>query len=394
MNKKKSFLKSEGGQAIIASLICVVLGLLIGFIVLLCINPAGAGKAILDMVKNFLTYKSHSMRLKYFGSTLVKTAPLVLCSLSILFCYKVGLFNIGAAGQYAIGAGMALYAALAWNLPWLVCIIIAALGGAVLGTISGVLKAYCNVNEVISGIMLNWISLYCMNMLLTRVKEDTSPYTKNLASVNRSAIIPSLGLDKLFSENKYVTIAIPISILVAIVVWVVLEKTKFGYELKATGYNKHAAKYCGMADKRNMIITLSIGGAIAGLGAAMFYLTGIEQWNCSQSSVPAMGFSGIAAAFLGGLSPIGAIFSSYFIQHITEGGGMVDLTVYSAQIADLVSAIIIYLCGFVFFMKHVMKRIIAKREEAAERAEAEKASGEVTSENVTTEDREKGGDDK
>lgn len=394
MNKKKSFLKSEGGQAIIASLICVVLGLLIGFIVLLCINPAGAGKAILDMVKNFLTYKSHSMRLKYFGSTLVKTAPLVLCSLSILFCYKVGLFNIGAAGQYAIGAGMALYAALAWNLPWWVCIIIAALGGAVLGTISGVLKAYCNVNEVISGIMLNWISLYCMNMLLTRVKEDTSPYTKNLASVNRSAIIPSLGLDKLFSENKYVTIAIPISILVAIVVWVVLEKTKFGYELKATGYNKHAAKYCGMAEKRNMIITLSIGGAIAGLGAAMFYLTGIEQWNCSQSSVPAMGFSGIAAAFLGGLSPIGAIFSSYFIQHITEGGGMVDLTVYSAQIADLVSAIIIYLCGFVFFMKHVMKRIIAKREEAAERAEAEKASGEITSENVTTEDREKGGDDK
>lgn len=394
MNKKKSFLKSEGGQAIIASLICVVLGLLIGFIVLLCINPAGAGKAILDMVKNFLTYKSHSMRLKYFGSTLVKTAPLVLCSLSILFCYKVGLFNIGAAGQYAIGAGMALYAALAWNLPWWVCIIIAALGGAVIGTISGVLKAYCNVNEVISGIMLNWISLYCMNMLLTRVKEDTSPYTKNLASVNRSAIIPSLGLDKLFSENKYVTIAIPISILVAIVVWVVLEKTKFGYELKATGYNKHAAKYCGMAEKRNMIITLSIGGAIAGLGAAMFYLTGIEQWNCSQSSVPAMGFSGIAAAFLGGLSPIGAIFSSYFIQHITEGGGMVDLTVYSAQIADLVSAIIIYLCGFVFFMKHVMKRIIAKREEAAERAEAEKASGEVTSENVTTEDREKGGDDK
>lgn len=394
MNKKKSFLKSEDGQAIIASLICVVLGLLIGFIVLLCINPAGAGKAILDMVKNFLTYKSHSMRLKYFGSTLVKTAPLVLCSLSILFCYKVGLFNIGAAGQYAIGAGMALYAALAWNLPWWVCIIIAALGGAVLGTISGVLKAYCNVNEVISGIMLNWISLYCMNMLLTRVKEDTSPYTKNLASVNRNAIIPSLGLDKLFSENKYVTIAIPISILVAIVVWVVLEKTKFGYELKATGYNKHAAKYCGMAEKRNMIITLSIGGAIAGLGAAMFYLTGIEQWNCSQSSVPAMGFSGIAAAFLGGLSPIGAIFSSYFIQHITEGGGMVDLTVYSAQIADLVSAIIIYLCGFVFFMKHVMKRIIAKREEAAERAEAEKASGEVTSENVTTEDREKGGDDK
>lgn len=382
---KKSFFKNEGVQAVIASLICVVLGLLIGFIVLLCINPAGAGKAIVDMMKNFFAYKTSSQQLKYFGSTLVKSAPLVLCSLSILFCYKVGLFNIGAAGQYTIGAGFALYAALAWNLPWWLCIIVAAFSGAVLGTISGILKAYCNVNEVISGIMLNWISLYCMNMLLESVKEETSPYTKNLAAVNRKAILPTLGLDKLFSENKYVTIAIPISILVAIVVWVVLEKTKFGYELKATGYNKHAAKYCGMAEKRNMIITLSIGGAIAGLGAAMFYLTGIEQWNCSQSSVPGMGFNGIAAAFLGGLNPIGSIFSSYFIQHITEGGANVDLRVYSRQIADLVSAIIIYLCGFVFFMKYVMKKMIAKREEAAKLA---------TEKETAEEDKNEGGENK
>lgn len=322
--------------------------------------------------------------MKYFGSTLVKSAPLVLCSLSILFCYKVGLFNIGAAGQYTIGAGFALYAALAWNLPWWLCIIVAAFSGAVLGTISGILKAYCNVNEVISGIMLNWISLYCMNMLLESVKEETSPYTKNLAAVNRKAILPTLGLDKVFG-NKYVTIAIPLAIIMAVIVWIVLEKTKFGYELKATGFNRHAAKYCGMAEKRNMIITLSIGGAIAGFGAAMFYLTGIEQWNCSQSSVPGMGFNGIAAAFLGGLNPIGSIFSSYFIQHITEGGANVDLRVYSRQIADLVSAIIIYLCGFVFFMKYVMKKMIAKREEAAKLA---------TEKETAEEDKNEGGENK
>ena len=381
---KKSFFKNEGVQAVIASLICVVLGLLIGFIVLLCINPAGAGKAIVDMMKNFFAYKTSSQQLRYFGSTLVKSAPLVLCSLSILFCYKVGLFNIGAAGQYTIGAGFALYAALAWNLPWWLCIIVAAFSGAVLGTISGILKAYCNVNEVISGIMLNWISLYCMNMLLESVKEETSPYTKNLAAVNRKAILPTLGLDKVFG-NKYVTIAIPLAIIMAVIVWIVLEKTKFGYELKATGFNRHAAKYCGMAEKRNMIITLSIGGAIAGFGAAMFYLTGIEQWNCSQSSVPGMGFNGIAAAFLGGLNPIGSIFSSYFIQHITEGGANVDLRVYSRQIADLVSAIIIYLCGFVFFMKYVMKKMIAKREEAAKLA---------TEKETAEEDKNEGGENK
>jgi len=92
-------------------------------------------------------------------------------------------------------------------------------------------------------------------------------------------------------------IALPLSILTAVLVLVVLEKTKFGFELKATGFNKNAAKYCGMAEKRNIIVTLVIGGALAGLGAAMFYLTGYEQWNCSASSVPAMGFNGISAAF-------------------------------------------------------------------------------------------------
>lgn len=118
MNKKKSFLKNEAVQSVIASLICIILGLLIGFIVLLCINPKGAAKGILDLIKNFFTYSSTTLRLKYFGSTLVKTAPLILCSLSILFCYKVGLFNIGAAGQYTIGAGIALYAALGLDMPW------------------------------------------------------------------------------------------------------------------------------------------------------------------------------------------------------------------------------------------------------------------------------------
>lgn len=388
MNKKKSFLKNEAVQSVIASLICIILGLLIGFIVLLCINPKGAAKGILDLIKNFFTYSSTTLRLKYFGSTLVKTAPLILCSLSILFCYKVGLFNIGAAGQYTIGAGIALYAALGLNMPWWACMIFAALGGALLGTISGALKAYCNVNEVISGIMLNWISLYCVNMLLTLVKEETSPYTKQVAFTNKSALIPSLGLGKLFSGNQYVTIAIPLAIIIAVIVWVILEKTKFGYELKATGFNKNAAKYCGMAEKRNMIVTLAIGGALAGIGAAMFYLTGVEQWECSQSSVPGMGFNGIAAAFLGGLSPIGSIFSSYFIQHITAGGAYVDKTLYSSQISDLVSSIIIYLCGFVFFMKYIMRNIIAKREEAAKKA-TEKAEKTDSAEENT-----EGGDEK
>lgn len=362
-SKLRKFFRNNTVQSVLSSLVCILLGLLIGYIVLLFINPSGAAKAIGDLMRNFFNYPNPKIQLQYFGNTLVKTAPLLMCSLSILFCYKVGLFNIGAAGQYAVGIGLSLYGAIALNLPWWLCILLAALGGALSGALGGLLKAYCNVNEVISGIMLNWISLYGVNMLLTNVKEDTSPYTIVFKYSNPKALIPSLGLDKLFSNNAYVTLAVPLAILLSVIVWVLLEKTKFGYELKATGFNKNAAKYCGMNEKRNIIVTLSIGGALAAIGASFLYLTGYEQWNCSTSSVPAMGFNGIAAAFLGGLNPIGSILSSYFIQHITVGGAYVDKTLYSSQISDLISAIIIYLCGFVFFMKYALNKYLSNREE-------------------------------
>ena len=362
---KKNLLKNSGVQSLLASLACVVLGMLIGYIVLLFINPDGAGEAISTVMKNFLTYSRPDTQAKYLGNTLVKTAPLLMCALAILFAYKVGLFNIGAAGQYCAGTALSLYAALAWGWSWLPCMLLAMVGGALLGAISGLLKSYCNVNEVISGIMLNWIVLYLTNMLLTTVKEDTSPYTLVLSHTNPSAVLPSLGLGALFNKNQYVGLAIPLSVLIAVLVWVVLEKTKFGYELKATGFNKNAAKYCGMAEKRNIILSLMISGALAGMAASMLYLTGYEQWQCSTSSVPAMGFNGIAAAFLGGLNPFGTVLASFFIQHITAGGAYVDKTMYCAQISDLISSIIIYLCGFVLFMKHAMNASIAKREEKA-----------------------------
>ncbi len=379
---KKNILKNNGVQSLLAALACVILGLLIGYVVLLFINPSGAGEAIITVIKNFLTYNRADTQMKYFGNTLVKTAPLLMCALAILFAYKVGLFNIGAAGQYCAGVALSLYAALAWHWSWLPCMLLAMVGGALLGAVSGLLKSYCNVNEVISGIMLNWIVLYLTNMLLTNVKEATSPYTIVLANENPSALLPSLGLGALFNDNKYVGLAIPLSVVIAVLVAVVLNKTRFGYELRATGGNKNAAKYCGMAEKRNIILTLVISGALAGLGAAMLYLTGYEQWQCSTSSVPGMGFNGIAAAFLGGLNPYGTILASFFIQHITAGGAYVDKTMYCAQISDLISAIIIYLCGFVLFMKYAMSSAIAKREEraiqkakAAEEASAKQEGG-------------------
>ena len=363
--KRTSILKSSGVQTLLASLLCIVLGVMVGYIVLLFINPAGASDAIMAVLKNFWTFKRVPLQLKNLGNTLVKTAPLVMCSLSVLFAYKVGLFNIGAAGQYVAGAGACLYTALAWSWPWWASMLAAIIAGALLGLISGALKAYRNVNEVISCIMLNWITLYLVNALLNTVKDPASPYTLVLKSTNATALLPNMGLHTFFTNNAYVTIAIPFSVLIAIAIWILLAKTKLGYELKATGLNKNAAKYAGMREKYNTILTMAIAGALAGIGASMFYQSGFEEWMCTQSSVPAMGFNGIAAAFLGGLNPIGAVLSSFFIQHITNGGAYVDKTMYCSQISDFISSMIIYLCGFVLFFKQYMTRMIERKEDKA-----------------------------
>ena len=360
--EKTSLLRNDGIQTLLSSLACIMGGLILGFLVLLIIEPRGAFQAIFAVMKSFFRYPGKLM-LKYLGQTLVRTVPLLLCALSVLFAYKVGMFNIGVAGQYVAGACGCLYAALAWKLPWLPCLLVGMAAAAILGAIAGALKTKCNVNIVISGIMLNWITLYLTNLILGKVKSPASPYTLNLMGTNPKAMLPSLGLGALFNNEKSVTLAIPLAIFVAISVWVVLNKTKFGYELRATGQNYHAAKYAGMKEDRNIILTMVISGALAGLGAGLLFLTGIEEWETTIASVPAMGFNGIAVAFLGGLDPLGCILSAFFIQYITFGGGNVDLQVYCSQISSLISSLIIYLCAFVAFFKFFIQTQLRKRSE-------------------------------
>ena len=380
---KQSFFRKPAVQTILASLFCIFLGLLIGFIVLLLINSAGAWDALMAILKNFWNYSKHSTQMKNLGNTLVKTAPLLMCGLSVLFAYKVGLFNIGAAGQYVAGAGACIYCAVGLGWGWFPCMLVSIAAGAAIGALSGFLKAYRNVNEVISCIMLNWICLYLVNTILSNVKNPTSPYTYavNLKVVtvdgvtstqaHPQALLPQLGLDQWFSGNKYVGLAIPLAIVLAIASWVLLSKTKLGYELRATGLNKNAAKYAGMRDRGNIILTMAIAGGLAGIGASMLYLTGFEDWSVTQASVPAMGFNGIAAAFLGGLNPIGTIFSSFFIQHITDGGSQLNKQIYPAEISNMITSLIIYFCGFVLFFKSTMNQKLDKREEKAAKKRSE-----------------------
>ena len=355
LHQRNSLLRREGVQTFLTSLVCVIVGLVLGCLVLLLIEPAGAAEGMRAVLSGFFSYPGKLM-LKYLGQTLVRTVPLLLCALSVLFAYGVGIFNIGVAGQYTAGACAALFGALAWGLPWYVCLLLGILAAALWGALSAVLKLYCNVNIVISGILLNWIALYLTNWILGVVKKPSSPYTLSIQSENPSALLPQMGLDNLFFREKSVTIAIPIAILLAVAVWVVLYKTAFGYELRATGHSFLAARYAGMEERKNIILAMMISGGLAGAGAALLYLSGIEQWSTTMAALPAVGFNGIAVAFLGGLNPFGAVAASFFIQHITMGGGNLDLRLYSPQISDLIASLIIYLCAFSGFIKYILHR--------------------------------------
>ena len=361
-SKFKDILASDTFRSITAAIICALVGIIVGFIILLIINAEHAPKAISVILKNFMYYRSSCKKLYDLGQTLVKSVPLILCGIAVLFAYKSGMFNIGVAGQYCVGIGISLWCALAWHLPWWLCLVLAVVCAALWASLAGLLKAFCNVNEVIAGIMLNWISLYLVNVLMQNetVMNVGKSETFSIAQTSPGSLLPTLGLGKLFHDNEYVSIAIPFTIIVAILINIILKKTVLGYELRATGLNKHAAKYAGMRDKKNLILTMAVSGAIAGLAAALFYLTDVQPWKTS-STVPGMGFNGIAVAFLGELNPIGVIFSGYFIQHITQGGSFIDTKYFNPQIADLISSIIIYSCAFMFLFKTQISKLIDGR---------------------------------
>lgn len=352
MEEKTSFFKKPGVQTILASVLCAILGIVIGLIILLCMNPAHAFEGMGAIMKNFFKFQNnHQVLMQNFGSFLVKSVPLILCAEAILFAYKTGLFNIGVAGQYTIGILVSLYTSIGLGWNWFLCVIAAVVAGGLWGALCGFFKAFCNVNEVIAGIMLNWIALYITNIVLgnEKVMDITKSETYNIGDLNASGLLPGF-LNDLFGGSKFTSIALIATVVVAILILVVLNKTTFGFELKATGHNKEAAKYAGMNAKKNIILSLAISGAIASFAASQYFLTGLEHYKIS-SSVPGMGFNGIAVAFLGGLHPIGVIIAGLFVEYITLGGQYLNTNYYNPQVADLMVSIIIYLCGFVLFFK-------------------------------------------
>ena len=279
------------------------------------------------------------------------------------------LFNIGASGQYTMGAFFALLCAIQFQMPWFVCLLAGAVGGAIWGIFPGLFKAYFNVNEVITAIMFNWIGMYLVNLLLANTPTmlasawgaSNSDRTAALSAANPGAILPKGPFAALFGNSSWINISIIITIVFAVLVWVVLQKTTFGYELKACGLSRDAAQYAGINSKRNIVLSMVISGALSGIGGGIYYLAGTGQYVL-EKSILGMGFNGIPVALLASSNPIGTIFSALFISYIQVGGAAMQ-PAYSSETIDIVIAVIIYLAAFALLMRGVIAKAVSGRKE-------------------------------
>lgn len=360
-----SLLRTEGFSSFSSSLAAIVVGLLVGFIILLVSNPSQAVSGFLAILGGGFANPKNLGQVLYFAT------PLIMTGLSVGFANKTGLFNIGASGQFIVGAYAAVYVGVKWTflpgaLHWIAALLAAMLAGAVWGLVPGILKATRNVNVVISCIMMNYIGMYAVNFLVSKTVFDSlKNQSKMVAS---SAELPKLGLDRIFREGasaSSVNAGIFIAILAGVFIYIVLQKTKFGYELKASGYNSEACRYAGMNEKRNIVLSMMIAGALAALGGALLYLAGSGKGIEVVDVLAPEGFNGIPIALLGLNNPIGILFSGAFIAYLKVGGDQMQLYNFVPEVIDIIISVIIYFSAFALLFKGFIQSRFQRNEENA-----------------------------
>ena len=373
----KKLLKSEGFRAVLAALISILIGLMTGCIIIVIVGLTGkemGASSVWEGVRlvcagMFCTGRDALGKLTFgfnpqmTGNMMFRAMPLIMTGLSVAFANKTGLFNIGASGQYLAGTCATLFVALtipttvvpAW-LVWILAFMAGLLAGALWGAIPGLLKSLLNINEVIACIMTNWMAANIVTWLfeisnLKNAVEGTKTSYIYKTTFNNVAT-GKLGLDKLFSGSQ-INGGIVIAVLFAVVIYIIFAKTTFGYELKACGANRYAARYAGIKDKRKIVTSMSIAGALAGAGAALYVLSGNTEffWSTYQS-LPAEGFNGIPVALLASNNPIGVIFSGMFMSMLDISGlQLTNLTAYNEYITDVIIAIIVYMSAFALLIR-------------------------------------------
>lgn len=376
MNKKQKtpLLQKQGFTSFMGSVLAILCGLAVGFIVLLISNPANAVNGFISILTGAFS------DMKNLGQVFYSATPIILTGLSVGFANKTGLFNIGGPGQFVVGAYVAVLIGVKCTfipgpLLWLACLAGAMLAGALWGFVPGFLKAVCNVNEVIACIMMNYIGMYGVNFLVVETIFDSQKNQSLPVAANANA--PKLGMDQIFRSGasaSSVNAGIFVAILAGIIIYFLIEKTKFGYELKACGYNRDAAKYAGINEKRSIILSMAIAGSLCALGGACLYLAGAGKGIEVVDTLAAEGFNGIPVALLGLNNPIGIIFAGLFMAYLNQGGFNMQLYGFAPQVIEIIIAVIIYFAAFSLLLRGLVSRVVkraGKNKTPGENANAE-----------------------
>ena len=400
-NSLLNIYQKDGTKKVLASLLSIIIGLAVGAIVV----------AIVGVSKESISAQGvwDGMRLIFFGilakgrdaagqlswgfnptawgNMLFRATPVIMTGLSVAVAFKTGLFNIGAPGQYLMGTMVTLMLALGIpsdvvpaGLIWVIAFVGGMLAGALWGAIPGLMKAFLNINEVLACIMTNWLAANLVTWAF-----DVSNF-KNMTEGTKTGYIykttfngvatPKLGMDKLFPDSQ-VNGGILIAIVIAIAMYILLNKTTLGYQLKACGSNRHAARYAGINDKRNIVLSMAISGALAAGGAALYWLSGNTEffWSTYQS-LPAAGFNGIPVALLAVNNPIGVVFSGAFMAMLDiVGQNLTGFTAYNEYITDVIIAVIVYLSAFSLVIRMWLSGRKKKKTEKADDSKIQTEGG-------------------
>ena len=378
--KWSALMEKEGAKTVVASLLSILIGLLMGCIIVLIVgltNPAlGAGSVwdgirlvlggILSTGRDAVGKLTFGFNPTNVGNMLFRATPLILTGLSVAVAFKTGLFNIGAPGQYLMGTAATLIVALSIptaSVPapivWLLAFLAGILAGAAWGAIPGMVKALLNINEVLACIMTNWIAANLVTWVFADSiwcnMEENGKTGYIYKTAHNGVETAKWGLDAVFPGSQ-VNWGIIIAIVLAVVVYVFITKTTIGYELVSCGSNRHAARYAGINDKRNIVLSMAIAGGLSGAAASLYYLSGNTEffWSTYQS-LPAVGFNGIPVALLAASNPVAIIFTGCFMSMLNiSGQQLTNLTGYNEYITDVIIAAIVYLSAFSLVIKMLL----------------------------------------
>ncbi|MDD6816396.1 MAG: ABC transporter permease [Firmicutes bacterium] len=377
---KQKWYRSDSAKSVLSAIISILIGMAVGTLIIIIVGLTKDGismKGIWEGIRlvflgvfstgrdgGALSFGYNPVNL---GNMLFRATPLVMTGLSVAVAFKTGLFNIGAAGQYLMGTMGTLTVGLTLGntgcpvfIAWLAAFLAGMLLGALWGAIPGIFKAYLNINEVITCIMTNWIAANLVTWWF-----DAHEIFKNSAEggkvgyiiplKNVGVVTPKMGMNILFPGSQ-ANGGFWIACILAVAMFIMLTRTTFGYELRACGSNRHAARYAGINDKRNIILSMMISGALAAAGASLYYLAGNTEffWSTYQS-LPAEGFNGIPVALLAANNPVGVIFTGVFMSMLNVAGTQLkSLTAYNEYISDIIIAIIVYLSAFSMLIKQML----------------------------------------